>query len=319
MLLRKLEAIRPLIGNTEVIRIQAQKNIEVYAKIELNGLSKSIKDRAAFNMIYQGIKSGEIVKNTTIVESSSGNLAIALASICHFLGLRFIPVIDSNINKFYETKLNLYCEQVYKIAERDETGGYLLNRLAKVKQLLREIPGSIWTNQYENEHNSQAYYNNMAPEIMDQFTELDYLFVACSTGGTIRGLSTRLKSHYPDLKVIGVDIEGSQIFTTSNKERHLSGLGASLRTKHFDSALIDSHTVVSHLDIVSGCHQLMAEQPILPGASSGANYIAVNEFIEKNKISTGQKVLFLIHDSGDAYMDTIYNKQWVASLKSSLN
>ena len=314
MLIKKLDSISSLVGNTKVIKIGAHEQIDIYAKLEFNGLSNSIKDRAAYNILYQGIRSGKITQDSTIVESSSGNLAVSLAAMCQFIGIRFIPVIDNNINQFYETKLAMYCDRVVKITERDNTGGYLLNRLAKVKQLIKEIPGSVWTNQYENKHNRDAYYNFMGPEIIDQFPELDYLFVACSTGGTITGLSTRLKKHYPNLKVIGVDIEGSIIFSPSDKKRFFSGLGASLRTKHFDSALIDEHIVVTHQDIVDGCHQLRADQAIMAGASSGANYSAIGKYIERKQITANHKVLFLIHDSGEAYIDTIYNKQWTAKL-----
>ncbi|WDE09253.1 2,3-diaminopropionate biosynthesis protein SbnA [Thalassomonas viridans] len=314
MLLSKLDSISSLVGNTQVLRIDTHKEIDIFAKLEFNGLSNSIKDRAAYNILYQGILNGKITRDSTIVESSSGNLAVSLAAMCQFLGIRFIPVIDKNINRFYETKLAMYCEQVIKITERDHTGGYLLNRLAKVEQLLGEIPGSVWTNQYENEHNRQAYYDHMAPEIISEFEELDYLFVACSTGGTITGLSTRLKAHYPNLKVIAVDIEGSTIFTTSDKKRFVSGLGASLRTKHFDSARIDDYIIVSHQDIIDGCHRLRADQAIMAGASSGANYSAIGKYIERREISPRDKVLFLVHDSGEAYIDTIYNKQWAADL-----
>jgi cysteine synthase len=159
----------------------------------------------------------------------------------------------------------------------------------------------------------------MAPEIIKQFEQLDYLFVACSTGGTITGLSTRLKQHYPNLKVIGVDIEGSTIFEKSSKNRYLSGLGASIRTKHFDRAIIDEHIIVSHQDIVDGCHQLLDDQAIMAGASTGANYNAISQYIAQGKITDNDSVLFLVHDSGEAYIDTVYNKQWAASLATLLN
>ncbi len=308
-LLQKLKELSPWIGNTPLKKLSFP-HCNLYAKLEFFNHSGSVKDRAAYYILLKAIEEGLIHPDTVIVESSSGNFALALASICKQLGLTFIPVIDPNINRDYEKVLHLLCDKVVKVEQRDLTGGYLLTRIEMVKEICGRYPGSFWTNQYGNENNFRAYYESLGLEIGAHFERLDYLFVAVSSCGTITGLSMRLKELFPHIRIIAVDVEGSVIFGTPPAPRHVSGIGASKVPDILQYAIVDEVMHVSEPDLISGCYQLLEEQLILGGGSSGTVYFAVKEFFRSHAADPAANVLFITPDSGKAYLDTIYNPQW---------
>jgi cysteine synthase A len=201
-------------GNTPCIPLKLENldSIKVYAKLEGQNPTGSIKDRAASYILNKLISMREVNEKTIIIESSSGNFGIALASYCRKFGMIFYCVIDKNISPENETILCKLATKVYKISEADENGGYLLNRIRKVKQILQENKNSYWVNQYENPYNAEAYYSTLGKEICDFVKDIDYVFIGVSSGGTITGVSQKIKEVYPLAKIIAVDIDGSIIF-----------------------------------------------------------------------------------------------------------
>jgi len=310
-LLRKLKELDAFIGGTPLKRLDNPIG-SLYAKLEYNNFSGSVKDRAAFSMIYHAIKDGKIDDRTTIVASSSGNLAIAAALICKFIGLRFIPVIDPNINDDYEALLSLVCFRVEKVDQRDQTGGFLLTRLAKVSAICTGLPNSFVLDQYGDPNNYRGYYK-LGIEVLSSLNP-EYVFVAISSGGVVTGLSKSLKSKRPNIKVIGVDVEGSVIFGQTPQKRYISGIGSSLVPSILKDALIDEVIHISQIDIATGCRQLLTEQLIFAGASSGAVYLAATRYMDKNTFSGKPTALLLFADKGYPYLDTIYNEGWVKKL-----
>lgn len=310
----KLTRLDHLIGRTPLQNL-CHEDLKLYAKLEYNNFSGSIKDRAAYNVILEGIKDGQINKDTSIIESSSGNFGISLAMICKHLGLKFTVVIDPNINHDYERLLRLLNCEIVKVDALDRTGGYLLNRIAKVNEICLNNPNMFWTNQYENPNNYKAYYNGLAEEIVENFKILDYLFVAVSSGGTIAGLSLRLKEIFPKLKVIAVDIEGSIIFGGVPQKRRISGIGSSKRPKIIDSALIDEVIHVTEVEIVMACNNLVRYHGIFGGASCGAAYHAICKYHKLGKLTPASYVLFLCPDKGYSYLDTVYSPAWLSNFE----
>ncbi|ASZ13028.1 pyridoxal-phosphate dependent enzyme [Chitinophaga sp. MD30] len=266
-------------------------------------------------MIYKGIEAGLINQDTTIIASSSGNLAVAVASICKLLQLKFIPVIDPNINTDNERLLTLLSYRVVKVQERDETGGYLLTRIATVERMHAEIPGSFIADQYGDPNNYKGYYG-LADEILEALPQPDHVFVAVSSSGAITGLSSRIKPVRPETKIIGVDIEGSVIFQSQAKSRYISGIGASRVPPIIANAYIDDVVMVSHMELIAGCKALLQEQAIFAGASSGAVYYAAKAYLEVTG-SSGTAVM-IFPDKGYTYMSTIYNDAWVEALADKL-
>src|SRR5712671_4067295 len=234
----RLERLRDTLRPTPNVQL-AMKGMDLFAKLEYVNPVGSIKDRAAYWILTQAAERGEIGEETTIIESSSGNFASALAAFTRLVGLRFIPVIDPTISGTYESFLRRICPTVVKVKERDDTGGFLKTRLAKVKELCATVPNAYWTNQYGNLDAMEAHYELTAGEICADFDSLDYAFIGVSTAGTISGVSRRLKERYPNVRVIAVDAEGSAIFGGAPRKRHIPGIGSSIVPQLLSHAQID--------------------------------------------------------------------------------
>jgi len=315
-MLKQLEKLSAFIGNTPLIELK-NENARLYAKLEYNNFSGSLKDRAAYSILYNGILSGKITRDTTIIASSSGNLAIAVASICKMLGLKFIPVIDPNINKDYETLLNLISYQVVKVSERDKTGGYLLTRIDMVNRIHAATKNSFIADQYGDPNNYKGYYP-LGKEITASLAQLDYIFIGVSSSGTITGISRSIKKERPDVKIVAVDVEGSVIFNQPPVKRYISGIGASQVPPIIANAIIDEVVIVSQTDIVKGCFELLNEQSLFAGASSGAVYFAAKNYFSASRHIPKPVSLLIFPDKGHTYLNTVYNKEWAIKLASSM-
>ncbi len=305
----KLGHVSKFIGNTRLRPLELD-GVDLFAKLEYENFSGSVKDRAAINILTEAVHRGEVNEDTTVVESSSGNFAIALATICNVLGIRFIPVLDPNVNAIYEEQLKLMCKDVVTVEERDPTGGFLLTRIATVKEICNSLDNTFWTNQYENIDNYMGYYDTLAVELLAEVPKLDYLFVAVSSGGTVTGISRRLKEENPNIKIIAVDLEGSVVFQNEPKRRYVSGLGSSKVPIHLKAEYLDDVIIVSHEELISGCFDLIKEQQLFVGGSSGAVYHAIKQYFETHSYQGKPSVAFLCCDRGMPYMDTVYNTKW---------
>lgn len=307
-LLDRVEALGASLRPTPVVRL-AHPRLNLFAKLEYNSVVGSLKDRPAYYMLRDAIRRGEVRRTTTVIESSSGNTGSALAVFCRILGLTFVPVVDPNIQKHYLGLLESACARVVRVDKRDETGGYLRTRLAKVQELLVTLGDAFWTDQYRNASAMAAHYEMTAGEIIAAFPTLDYAFIGVSTAGTIAGVSQRLKIHYPDVKIVAVDAEGSAIFGQKPHHRYIPGIGSSIVPELLHHALIDDTVHVPELETIAACHELLREHQILAGGSSGSSYAAIERYPFPEPDPT---VLFLCADRGTAYMDTVYNASWVA-------
>jgi N-(2-amino-2-carboxyethyl)-L-glutamate synthase len=311
-MLEDLEKISAYIGKTPIMKLNYE-SADLYAKLEYNNFSGSSKDRAGFSIIYHGIKDGHINEDTTIIASSSGNMAIAIASICKLLKLKFIPVIDPNINKAYESLLNLISYKVVKVTERDKTGGYLLTRIEKVNSIHAATKNSFIADQYGDSNNFKGYYG-LTDELLSTVDRLDFIFIAVSSSGTITGISKSIKEKMPHVKIIAVDVEGSVIFNQPPIKRHISGIGASQRPPIIENARIDDVIIVPQAEIVNGCFELLDEQVIFAGASSGAVYCAAKQYFYNKHFPVKPSAVLIFPDKGFTYLDTVYNKEWAQQL-----
>jgi N-(2-amino-2-carboxyethyl)-L-glutamate synthase len=306
-LLARVEALGSALRPTPVVRL-AHPRLNLFAKLEYHSVVGSLKDRPAYYMLRDAIRRGDVRQTTTVIESSSGNTGSALAVFCRVLGLAFVPVVDPNIQKHYLGLLESACDQVVRVDKRDETGGYLKTRLGKVNELLETIGDAYWTDQHSNLSAMAAHYELTAGEIIASFPALDYVFVGVSTSGTIAGVSQGLKAHFPNVKVVAVDAEGSAIFGQKPRHRYIPGIGSSIQPDLLRYALIDDTVHVAELDTIAACHELLQEHQILAGGSSGSSYSAIKRYALGE---TSPTVLFLCADRGTAYMDTIYDSAWV--------
>ena len=310
----RLEALRNTLRPTPHVPL-AMKGMDLFAKLEYVNPVGSIKDRAAYWILKRAVERGEICEETTVIESSSGNFAAAVAAFTHLVDLRFIPVIDPNISGAYESFLRRVCPTVVKVEDRDDTGGFLKTRLQKVKELCATIPNAYWPNQYGNLDAMEAHYELTATEICADFDSLDYVFIGVSTGGTIAGVSRRLKEHYPDIRVIAVDTEGSAIFGGAPRKRHIPGVGSSIVPQMLSHAEIDDIVLISERETVQACQELLTSHGLFVGGSSGTAFAAVKRYAAKMPAYKHPTVLFLCADRGTAYLDTVFDPTWAAKLE----
>ena len=143
---------------------------------------------------------------------------------------------------------------------------------------------------------------------------MEHIFIAVSSSGAITGISKSVKRERPDVKIIGVDVEGSVIFNQPPVKRYISGIGASRVPPIMEDALIDDVVIVSQADIIRGCFELLDEQLIFAGASSGAVYFAAKQYSAGRSSAVAPVSLMIFPDKGHAYLNTIYNKEWGAQL-----
>jgi len=205
--------------------------------------------------------------------------------------------------------------QIVKVTVPDVNGGYLLTRIKKVKEILATIKNSYWVNQYSNLLNANAYFTTLGDEICKSFDKVDYLFMGISSGGTITGVSQKIKQQFPKAKIIAVDIEGSVIFGGSPQKRFIPGIGSSMRPVILQSAFIDEHILISEKATIDGCKDLLKYENIFAGGSSGSVYMAIKKYFTTHEYIEGSTVVTLFPDRGERYIDTIYNEKWCSKFQ----
>ncbi|HEX3131037.1 MAG TPA: 2,3-diaminopropionate biosynthesis protein SbnA [Thermoanaerobaculia bacterium] len=302
------------VGNTPLVRLERiypGLPFQLYGKLEAVNPGGSIKDRPAIEILEQAMKSGEVGKDSVIVESSSGNMGIGLAQACAVHGLRLICVVDAKASKQNIAILEAYGAQIDYVAEPDPaTGEFLQARLNRVRELVAEIPGAFWPNQYANERNSGSHYRTTMHEVATVLEgRVDFIFCATSTCGTVRGCGEYVRDHEMSTRVVAVDAKGSLIFSDVKAKRMFPGMGAGLRPPLCDLSFIDDFILVSDLECVAGCRQLVRREGILAGASSGGLIAAAGLF--RDKIPAGSNAVVILPDRGERYLDTVYSDDWV--------
>jgi N-(2-amino-2-carboxyethyl)-L-glutamate synthase len=307
------EGIISAIGNTPLIRLTrlfASDSFRLYAKLEALNPGGSMKDRPALSMIKQGLDTGKITPRTVVIESSSGNLGIGLAQVCSYYGLRFICVVDPKTTSQNVRMLKAYGAEVDLVSEPDPvTGEFLPARIDRVRTLQRTIENSFWPNQYVNPDNPRAHYKTMDEIVRALGGEVDYLFCATSTCGTLRGCAEYVRSYGLRTKIIAVDAEGSVIFGRKSGKRLIPGHGAAIKPPLYRPDLADKYILVTDLDCVVGCRRLARREAILTGGSSGAVMMAIESV--RHELPPQATCVAICPDRGERYLDTIYSDEWV--------
>lgn len=301
------------VGNTPLVRLSRVfpgSKIQLYGKLEMFNPGGSIKDRTALNIISHAIDKKVVDSATTIIESTSGNMGIGLARTCHYLGIRLILVTDPHLNALTEKILKTFKAEIVTVDQHDGNGGYLNTRLARVKELLAEIPNSFWPDQYHNMDNPWAHEQTFL-EVSDALCRApDYFFVATSTCGTLRGIADAVEKYQTKTKIIAVDAKGSIIFGSSPSARLIPGMGASRRSSFLKTEQVHDIVHVSDKESVDGCHKLLHSESMLAGGSSGAIIKAIEKRLPQ--FAEDAVVVGLFPDNGERYLDTIYSDDWVA-------
>lgn len=282
----------------------------LYLKLEGMSIGGSVKIKPALKMINRLELQGKIHSDSAIIESSSGNLGIALSIICAAKGYPFICVVDPNILASSESLMRSYGTQIIKVTEKDENDGYLSSRINLIKQMCAQKPHLVWLNQYENIDNIEAHYLTTAKSIATQFPELDYLFIGAGTTGTLGGVSQYISRRMPNTKIIAVDALGSVTFGGTAGQRKIPGLGASKEPPISQYARFHDIIRISEKSTIDMCHR-MAKEGLLFGGSTGTVLAGVEAY--KAQIPPKSTVVAISPDFGERYLNTLYNPEWLQS------
>jgi cysteine synthase A len=283
---------------------------DVFLKLEGFNVSGSIKVKTAIALVEDLERRGIARPHeTVIVESSSGNLGIALSLVCAIKGYKFICVTDSNSTRANIRGMELYGATVLVVKKRDPDGGFLGSRFLAIEDILQSEPNAVWLNQHNNIANKNVHAAETAVEIANEFEKVDWIFVGTGTTGTLGGISERLRKEFPNIKIVAVEPAGSVTFGGSSGKRSIPGIGTSLRPKLADLANPDRIVVIDEATTVEACLSFVRDYHLLVGGSTGTVLAAVQRVAPE--FTPGDTIVAISADLGDKYLDTVYNPAWV--------
>ena len=289
--------ITELIGNTPILQLQ-QFAPNLYGKCEFLNPSHSVKDRPAYAMIDEALKTGKITKDTTIVECTSGNMGISLAMICASLGLKIIITMPESMSIERRKMIALFGANLVLTPASEGMQG----ALNKAQEILDSTPNSFMPSQFENLANKEMHKRTTALEIYKKLEgSLDYFVAGFGTGGTISGVGEVLKEKIPSIKIIGVEPAASPLLSKGQAGPHkIQGIGANFIPKILNRDVIDSIEVVENEAAIKMAQNL-GKIGVMVGISSGANVVAALEIAKNNP---NKKVLTMLNDTAERYLST---------------
>jgi 2,3-diaminopropionate biosynthesis protein SbnA len=284
----------------------------LFLKCEGFNFAGSIKLKAATEMVEAAERDGVLTPGSVLVESSSGNLGVALSMLAASKGYRFLCVTDSRCNLSTRRLMEALGSQVHVITEPDPIGGFLGARLDYIRALCALDDRYVWLNQYTNPSNGMAHYRRTAPAIARQFPDLDVLFVGAGTTGTLMGCARYFRTRHPLVRVVAVDSIGSVTFGGPPRPRMIPGLGMGVRPPLLDESYVDDVVHVEEADTVRACHRL-ARHGFLFGGSTGTVVSGATSWLAQHDARELTAVA-IAPDLGERYLDTVYQSNWVEDL-----
>ena len=283
----------------------------VHLKLEGATPGRSVKDRTAEALLDDLEQRGCLRPDSIVVESTSGNLGVALARLVRKRGLEFLAVVDPKTTPENLARMRESGAAIHIVDIPDASGGYLMTRLERVQELCASSSRYVWTNQYANPANPRAHYQTTGPEIYAQLAgRVDAVFVPVSTGGTLAGLSRYFREVSPTTSMVGVDACGSVVFGGSPGPRLLTGIGSSRPSSFLARESYDRSVLVGDAEAFGLCRALFAATGIKVGGSSGAVLAACARYCST---APGiRRLVCLCADSGQSYDASIYDNTWLA-------
>ncbi|MER7702096.1 2,3-diaminopropionate biosynthesis protein SbnA [Kitasatospora sp. NPDC097605] len=282
----------------------------LYLKCEAFNFAGSIKLKAAAAMVADAEDRGALRPGSVLVESSSGNLGVALSLIAAGKGYRFLCVTDTRCNPATRRMMEAMGAEVHTVTEPAPAGGFLGARLAHVRWLCERDDRYLWLNQYRNEYNWIAHHRTTAPSIAKQFPDLDVLFVGAGTTGTLMGCARYFKESGRPVTVVAVDSVGSVIFDAPAGPRMIPGLGAGVRPPLLDRSFVDDVVHVPEIEAVRVSHRLAA-RGLLFGGSTGTVLAGALGWLADHRGDEPTVAVAIAPDLGERYLDNVYLTSWV--------
>ena len=298
--------VTDLVGNTPILELgnyeeKNQLEATILAKLEYFNPAGSVKDRIAREIILDALETGKLTKDSVIIEPTSGNTGIGLASVAASLGIRIIITMPETMSVERRNLMKAYgAELVLTDGAKGMKGA-----IAKADELAKEIPNSFIPGQFVNELNPRAHKRTTGPEIWeDTEGKVDIFVAGVGTGGTVSGVGEYLKSKNPDVKIVAVEPATSPVLSKGEAGAHkIQGIGAGFVPDTLNTDIYDEIIPVENEDAFELGREIARTEGILVGISSGAALKAATE-LAKRPENKGKTIVALLPDSGDRYLST---------------
>lgn len=301
------------IGQTPVVKINRLGHgleCELYAKCEFFNPGGSVKDRIGYEMVVNAERDGHIKPGFTLIEPTSGNTGIGIALAGAVLGYKVVITMPEKMSQEKQSVLERLGAIIYR-TPTEAAFDSPESHISLAKRLQAETPNSYILDQYANPNNPNAHYRGTAQEIIDDFgKELHMVVVGVGTGGTITGIAKRLKEYNPEIKIIGVDPEGSILGGGREiKSYEVEGIGYDFFPEVLNNKLIDAYVKTNDKNSFQMARELIKEEGLLVGGSSGAAMWGALQAAKS--LSKGQKCLVILPDSIRNYMSKFPVDAWM--------
>lgn len=282
-----------LIGNTPLVKLKGYNNI--YAKIEKNNLSGSIKDRPAFWMLKKLFEEGKLHKGDTIIEPTSGNMGISLAALSNIFEINCIIIMPKSMS-FERRKLIKDYSATLVLVD-----GGMKECVIKAKQLNKQIENSIIVDQFNNVNNMLSHYQTTIKEILNDLEDVDVIIDGIGTSGTISGMGIYIKDNNLNIEVIGIEPYSSPLISKKRSgAHHIQGIGANFVPPLFDHSLVSKIMLIKDEEAIECARKIVRSNGLLVGISSGANLAAALKLQEQTDYQN-KKIVVIFPDSGERY------------------
>ena len=292
--------ISDLVGNTPIIQLN-NINSSIYAKCEFMNPTSSVKDRIGMNMIAQALKDGTINKETHIIEPTSGNTGIALASQCASLGIKLTLTMPESMSIERRKLMGIFgANIVLTPASQGMTGS-----INKAKEMATVESNAIVLDQFSNPSNPAVHEKTTAIEILnDMDNNIDIFIAAVGTGGTLSGTGKILKQNLPNIKIIAVEPTQSAVLSGESANPHkIQGIGAGFVPDTLNTDIYDDIIKVDSDEAIIEARNLAKKEGLLVGISSGAN-ICASKYIASLEENKGKKIVTILCDTAERYLST---------------
>lgn len=292
-----------LVGNTPIVKLpklSAQSGANIFGKCEFMNPNSSIKDRIALSMIEDGLKSGKIKQGTTIIEPTSGNTGVGLASMCASFGLKLIITMPESMSIERRALIKAFGATI-ELTPADKG---MKGAIEKANELNEKIADSIILQQFQNPSNPAIHKATTAKEILKSFegSQVDVFLAGIGTGGSITGVGEILKQSYPNIKIIAVEPLDSPVLSGGNPGKHkIQGIGAGFVPQVLNTSVYSEIIKVSNDDAFATARAIAKNEGLLVGISSGANVFAA---MSVAKQYPNKNILTMLNDTGERYLST---------------